>query len=100
MILLSKQQNDGQGFRELLAYPKGFSLEMEIEITKQFPKEEKSSLTDQIRRSSRSVCLNLGEGCRRRSCPAHFMSKVSDSDMENAGARGRLDFSYFCKYID
>ena len=90
-----------QGFRKLLAYQKGFSLAMEIfEISKQFPKEEKYSLTDQIRRSSRSVCSNLGEGYRKRRYPAHFISKVSDSDMENTETQVWLDFAYFCKYID
>lgn len=71
-----------------------------FEISKQFPKEEKYSLTDQIRRSSRSVCSNLGEGYRKRRYPAHFTSKVSDSDMENTETQVWLDFAYSCKYID
>ena len=67
-----------------MAYQKGFGLEMGIfEISKTFPKEEKYSLTDQIRRSSRSVCANIGEGYRKRQYSAHFISKLSDSDMEN-----------------
>jgi len=54
------------GFRDLLAYQKGYRLAMEIfEISKSFPKEEKYSLTDQVRRSSRSVCSNFGEGYRK-----------------------------------
>jgi len=89
-----------KGFRDLLAYKKGFELSMEIfELTKSFPKEEKYSLTDQIRRSSRSVCANLGEGYRKRQYPAHFVSKVSDSDMENTETQVWLDFSLACDYI-
>jgi four helix bundle protein len=88
------------GFRELLAYQKGFQLAMEIfEISKTFPKEEKYSLTDQIRRSSRSVCANIGEGYRKRQYPAHFISKLSDSDMENTETQVWLDFSLSCEYF-
>ena len=90
-----------KGFSELLAYQKGFSLAMEIfETTKSFPKEEKYSLTDQIRRSSRSVCANIGEGYRKRQYPAHFVSKMSDSDMENTETQVWLEFSLACGYID
>jgi len=88
------------GFRELMAYQKGFGLAMEIfDISKTFPKEEKYSLTDQIRRSSRSVCTNIGEGYRKRQYPAHFISKLSDSDMENTETQVWLDFSLSCEYI-
>jgi four helix bundle protein len=88
------------GFRELMAYQKGFQLAMEIfDISKSFPKEEKYSLTDQIRRSSRSVCANIGEGYRKRQYPAHFVSKLSDSDMENTETQVWLDFSLSCEYI-
>lgn len=89
-----------KGFKDLKAYQKGFDLAMEIfEITKSFPKEEKYSLTDQIRRSSRSVCSNLGEGYRKRLYPAHFVSKVSDADMENTETQVWLEFSLACEYI-
>ena len=89
-----------RGFRDLLAYQKGFELSMEIfELTKSFPKEEKYSLTDQIRRSSRSVCANLGEGYRKRQYQAHFVSKLSDSDMENTETQVWLDFFLACQYI-
>ena len=65
-------------------YQSAFKLSMEIfELSKSFPKEEKYSLSDQIRRSSRSVCANLSESYRKKQYPAHFVSKVSDSDMEN-----------------
>lgn len=69
-------------------------------MTKKFPKEEKYSLTDQIRRSSRSVCANLGEAYRKRLYPKHFISKISDSDSENSETQVWLDFSLSCGYIN
>jgi four helix bundle protein len=68
-------------------------------ITKKFPKEETYSLTDQIRRSSRSVCICMLEAYRKKRYPAHFVSKVTDSDMENSETSGWLDFSLACNYI-
>ena len=65
-----------------------------------FPKEEKYSLTDQIRRASRSVCTNLAEAYRKKLYKAHFISKVTDSDMENSETGVWLDFAVACKYID
>ncbi len=71
--------------KDLQVYKKAFNAAMEIfQISKDFPPEEKYSLTDQIRRSSRSVCVNLAEGYRKRRYPAHFISKLSDADMENS----------------
>ena len=88
-------------FNDLTVYKKAFTLAMEIfEITKIFPKEERYSLIDQIRRCSRSVCANLAEGYRKRQYPAHFVSKISDSDMENSETQVWLDFSLACEYID
>jgi four helix bundle protein len=87
-------------FKDLLVYKKGFALAMEIfHITKKFPPEEKYGLTNQIRKSSRSVCSNLGEGYRKRRYEAHFISKVSDADMENSETQVWLDFSLACEYI-
>ena len=87
-------------FKDLLAYKKAFKLAMEIfEITKMFPKEEVYSLTSQIRRSSRSVCSNMGEGYRKRRYEAHFISKISDADMENSETQVWLDFSLACNYF-
>lgn len=87
-------------FRDLTVYKKAFALAMEIfELSKRFPKEERYSLTDQIRRSSRSVCVNVGEGYRKRQYPAHFVSKASDADMENTETRVWLDFASSCEYI-
>lgn len=88
------------GFRELIVYQKAFKIAMDIfEITKSFPQEEKYSLTDQIRRSSRSVCANIGEAYRKRIYPKHFISKLSDSDSENTETQVWLDFSLSMKYI-
>ncbi len=88
-------------FRTLLAYQKAFILAMEIfKISFSFPKEEKYSLTDQIRRSSRSVCACIGEAYRKRRYPAHFISKLTDSDMENTETQVWLDFTLSCKYIE
>tara|TARA_R110002020_G_scaffold471591_1_gene698817 strand:+ start:485 stop:688 length:204 start_codon:yes stop_codon:yes gene_type:complete len=67
---------------------------MEIfEISKSFPKEEKYSLTDQIRRSSRSVCANISEAYRKRKYEKHFISKLTDSDAENAETQTWLEFA-------
>ncbi len=88
-------------FRELLAYKKSFDLAMEIFIlSKSFPIEEKYSLTDQIRRSSRSVCANIGEAYRKRKYQKHFISKLSDSDAENTETQVWLDFCLSFKYIN
>ena len=88
-------------FRELKVYQKAFRLAMEIfRITKSFPQEEKYSLTDQIRRASRSVCANIGEAYRKRRYEKHFISKLSDSDAENTETQVWLDFSLSCKYIE
>jgi len=87
-------------YRDLIAYQKAFRLAMRIfEISKSFPPEERYSLTDQIRRSSRSVCTNIAEGYRKRNYPAHFKSKFSDSDMENAETQVWLNFALSCRYI-
>lgn len=88
-------------FKDLIVYKKAYQLAMEIfENSKKFPKEEKYSLTDQIRRCSRSVCGNLGEAYRKRRYPKHFISKVSDLDSENAETQVWLDFAFSCKYIN
>jgi len=84
----------------MIIYKKAFGLAMDIfEISKRFPKEETYSLTDQIRRSSRSVCANFAEAYRRRKYIAHFVSKLTDSDSENSETEVWIDFSFACKYI-
>jgi four helix bundle protein len=88
-------------FRELTVYKKAFSLSMELfQLTKHFPAEEKFGLISQVRRSSRSVCSSIGEGYRKRQYPAHFISKASDSDMENSETQVWLDFALACEYIN
>lgn len=83
-----------------MAYQKGFKLSMEIfHISKRFPSEEKYSLTDQIRRCSRSVCANLAEAYRKRKYPNHFVSKLSDADTENGETQKWLEFALACNYI-
>jgi len=87
-------------FRELIAYQKAFELSMEIFLlSKSFPSEEKYSLTDQIRRSSRSVCANIAEAYRKRRYINHFISKLTDSDAENSETNVWLEFSLRCGYI-
>jgi len=87
-------------FRELLAFQKAFELAMEVfQISKSFPLEEKYSLTDQIRRSSRSVCSNIAEAYRKRRYVAHFISKLTDSDGENSETNVWLEFAFKCDYI-
>ena len=89
------------GFKDLVVYQKAFDLAMEIfEISKGFPREERYALVSQIRRSSRSVCSNLAEGYRKRRYSAHFVSKVSDADMENSETQVWTDFAHACGYID
>ena len=88
-------------FRDLNVYKKAFDLSMLIfKESKKFPNDEKFGLTSQIRRSSRSVCSNVGEGYRKRLYPAHFVSKCSDADMENSETQVWLDFALACEYIE
>jgi four helix bundle protein len=88
-------------FQDLIAYKKGFQLSMKIfHISKSFPKEEKYSLTDQIRRSSRSVCANLAEAYRKRSYHKSYSFKLTDSDAENSETQVWLEFALECDYID
>ena len=70
-----------------------------FELTKKFPKEETYSLTDQIRRASRSVCANLAEAFRKRRYPKSFVSKLSDCESESAETQVWLNFSLKSKYI-
>ena len=79
--------------KETRVYKLAFELTMEIfEVTKNFPKEEKYSLTDQVRRSSRSVCICLIEAYRKKKYELHFEGKVGDSDMKNPETYAWFDF--------
>ena len=86
--------------KDLEVYKKAYKLAMGIfQISKIFPAEEKYALTSQIRRSSRSVCLNLREAWSKRRYEAHFISKLTDCDGENSENDSSLDFARDCKYI-
>jgi four helix bundle protein len=86
--------------KDLIVYQKAYQMAMEIfQVSKSFPAEEKYALTSQIRRSSRSVCLNLREAWAKRRYEAHFISKLTDCDGENSETDSSLDFAKDCKYI-
>lgn len=87
--------------KDLEVYKKAYRLAMDIfQISKSFPLEEKFALTSQIRRSSRSVCLNLREAWAKRRYEAHFISKLTDCDGENNETDSSLDFARDCGYIN
>jgi len=87
-------------FRDLDVYQKAFRAAMRIyEITKSFPIEERYSLVDQIRRSSRAVCSNLAEAWRKRKYEAVFKNKLTDSMQEASETQSWLEFSLACQYI-
>ncbi len=89
-----------KSFEELEVYQLSLELQQEIfELTKLFPKEETYSLTDQIRRSSRSIGANITEAWAKRRYPAHFVSKLSDSDGEQNETRHWLKSALLCNYI-
>jgi four helix bundle protein len=89
-----------QGYRSLKVFQLSYELAMEIfHLSKTFPKEETYSLTDQIRRASRSVPSNIAEGYRKRQYPKHFISKLSDADGESSETQVWLLFSRDCGYI-
>jgi len=86
--------------KDLTVYQKAYELAMEVfSASKDFPTGEKYSLTDQIRRSSRSVCANLREAWSKRRYEAHFVSKLTDADGENAETETWIDFAYDCEYL-
>lgn len=89
-----------RSFRELRVYQGAFSAAMKIFVlSRSFPAEERYSLTDQIRRASRSVCANLGEAWRKRRYPAHFVSKLSDAESEAEECRVFLEFAVASGYL-
>ena len=88
-------------YRDLQVFQKAYALAMEIfEVSKTFPTEERYSLTDQVRRSSRSICANFGEAYRRVKYPAHFVSKLTDCDAESTETEIWLKFAFDCNYIN
>ena len=89
-----------QGHRDLKVYQLAYKLAMEIfHLSKHFPREELYSLTDQIRRSSRSVAANIAEGFRKRRYPNMLVSKLTDSDDEATETQVWLDFALDCGYM-
>jgi four helix bundle protein len=86
--------------KDLAVYQKAFANSMTIfEESKTFPVEERYALTSQIRRSSRSVCLNLREAWAKRRYELHFISKLTDCDGENGETDSSLDFALACGFI-
>jgi four helix bundle protein len=87
--------------KDLRVYKAAYELAMEIfEISKQWPKEEIYTLTDQIRRASRSVCSNIREAWAKRRYEAHFINKLTDADAENSETDTWLDFAKDCGYLN
>ena len=87
-------------YKELRVYQKAMDLAMEIFMqTKKFPSDEKYSLIDQIRRSSRSVCANIAEAWRKRRYKAAFNAKLSDAETEAAETQVHIEFAKRCGYI-
>lgn len=88
-------------YKDLLGYQKAYALAIKIHhISEKFPSEEKFSLTDQIRRSSRSVCTNLAEVYKRKRYKDYFISKLNDSETENTETEVWLAFAKDCSYLD
>jgi four helix bundle protein len=87
-------------YKTLLAYQKAFALAMKIyHISKKFPSEERYGLTSQIRDASRSVCVNIVEAYKRRRYKGYYISKLNDSETENAETQVWLDFAQACIYL-
>jgi four helix bundle protein len=87
-------------FRELRVYQDAFAAAMTIfQLSKSWPQEERYSLTDQIRRASRSASTNIAEAWRKRRYPAHFTSKLSDADSETSETQAWLDYAHACGYL-
>jgi four helix bundle protein len=90
-----------QSYRELRVFNAAMQAMMQIfELTKSFPPEEKYSLTDQVRRSSRSVCTNIGESWRRRRYKAAFIAKLNDSETEATETQIWLEIALLSGYIN
>jgi four helix bundle protein len=89
-----------RSYKELRVYQGAIEAAMRVfKITKRFPPEERFSMVDQMRRASRSVCSNIGEAWRKRRYPAHFASKLSDSEGEAEETRVWLELAFRCGYI-
>jgi len=90
----------GRGYRDLKVYTLAYELAMEVfEVSKAFPRDEKFSLTDQIRRSSRNVAADIAEGYRKRQYPNLFVMRLADSNGEASETEVWLDFAHDCGYL-
>ena len=88
-------------YKELRVFQNALNVAMKIfELTKSFPPEEKYSMVDQMRRSSRSVCANIGEGWRKRRYKAAFIAKLSDAESEACETQVWLEFARRCEYLE
>jgi four helix bundle protein len=97
----SQRKRDVRTFRDLDVYRNAIELAMRIfELSKRFPAEERFSLTDQMRRCSRSACANIAEAWRKRRYRAAFISKLSDAETEAAETQVWAEIAYRCKYLD
>src|SRR5512136_1354637 len=93
--------NNIRHFRELNVYKMAMEVALKIfALSKEFPLEEKYSLTDQVRRSSRSVCANIAEAWRKRRYPNAFVSKLNDAESEAAETQVWLEMAVRCGYLD
>ena len=94
------RKRDIRYFRDLEVYQRAFKAAMEIyELTKHFPSDERYSMVDQMRRSSRSVCANLAEGWRKRRYSAVFKNKITDAMQEASETQCWLEFACSCLYV-
>ena len=101
LLITKKRTMIIQSYRDLRVYQAAMDAAMDIfQLSKSFPAEEKYSLTDQIRRSSRSVCANIGEGWRKRRYKAAFIAKISDAETEACETQIWLEFALRCNYLD
>jgi four helix bundle protein len=99
-VMEEQSMNLARSFRDLKVYQNGLVLLIEIfEVTKRFPAEERYSLTDQIRRSSRSICANISEAWRKRRYKPAFISKLSDAETEGAETQVWLDVALVSGYV-
>ncbi len=88
-------------FKDLIVYQKAFQLQQCVfEASKHFPREERYSLSDQLRRSSRSIGANIAEAWQKRRYPAHFVSKLSDAAGEQAETEHWIESAFSCAYVD
>jgi four helix bundle protein len=95
------KRNSFKSHEDLAIFQLAFDVGMELfELSKKFPVEERYSLTDQIRRSSRSVCANMGEAWRKRRYKAAFIAKLNDCEAEAAETQIWIKFAVKCKYIE